>query len=420
MISTWMVNLILGRPNAHVLDAAVCIAAKFDAGVIGFAACRPIQTVCHDFAVPAVLFEEDRKEIERHVKAGELEFRHAVAKLKGCTEWRAHTTIFPLAEYLSCQARNADLVLVGTEHGQCDTTRRPDLCDFVMSVGRPVLLVPAGAAMNGLDSVVVAWKDTREARRAIVDALPFLKAATKTTIVEIADDEELPEARSAVAEVVSWLAHHGVRADAKVALPSRANASQLEAIACDWGPTCWSPGPMVTPGRASGFWAASRPSFSPAIVARSLPTRRGTEGSRAVARFSPGTLVRTSSVGDGLRRHGVGLRHYGRPTTATSSQSGSGTPGNVGFPRRTLGLGKPEACDSFTREGHCGPYPILRTDCAGGRWARVAQPRDCRAAGDADPGIAVLNALRQVQSRLDAHPIDGAQRGRTLRSTWGK
>ena len=189
--------------------------------------------VCHDYAVPAVLFDEDRKEIARHVEAGELEFRHAVAQLKGRTEWRAHTTIFPLAEYLSRQARNADLVVVGTEpgDGQCDETRRPDICDFVMSVGRPVLLVPAGATMNGLDRVVVAWKDTREARRAIVDALPFLKIATKTTIVEIADDEELPEARSGVAEVVSWLGHHGVGADAKVTLPSRANAWQLDAIA---------------------------------------------------------------------------------------------------------------------------------------------------------------------------------------------
>ncbi len=144
MINTLMVNLILGRPNAHVLDAAIRIAAKFDAGVIGFAASRPIQTVCHDFAVPAVLFDEDRKEIERHVKAGELEFRHAVAHLKGQIEWRAHTTVVPLAEYLSRQARNADLVVVGTEpcDGQCDATRRPDLCDFVMSVGRPVLVVP--------------------------------------------------------------------------------------------------------------------------------------------------------------------------------------------------------------------------------------------------------------------------------------
>ena len=143
---TLMVNLIFGRPNTHVLDAAVRTAAKFDAGVIGFAACRPIQTICHDFAVPAVLFDEDRKEIARHVEAGELEFCHAVAQLKGRTEWRPHTTIFPLAEYLSRQARNADLIVVGTEpgDGQCDETRRPDICDFVMSVGRPVLLVPAG------------------------------------------------------------------------------------------------------------------------------------------------------------------------------------------------------------------------------------------------------------------------------------
>jgi len=237
MINTVMVNLVLGRPNGHVLGAAVRIAAKFDAGVIGLAACRPIQTVCHDYAVPAVLYEEDRKEIARHIKAGELEFRHAVAQLKGSIEWRAHTTIFPLAEHLSRQARNADLIVVGTETGAgpCDATRRPDICDFVMSAGRPVLLVPFEAATNGLDRVVVAWKDTREARRAIVDALPFLKAATKTTIVEMADDEEAVEARSGVAEVVSWLGHHGVRADSKVMLPVKANASQLEEIARELG-----------------------------------------------------------------------------------------------------------------------------------------------------------------------------------------
>ena len=233
MINTLMVNVVLGRPNKQVLDATARIAAKFEAGVIGFAACRPVQTVCHDYAVPAVLFDEDRKEIARHAKAGELEFRHAIAQLKGRTEWRAHTTVFPLAEYLSRQARNADLVVIGTEPGdrQCDATRRPDICDFVMSVGRPVLLVPAAAVMNGLDRVVVAWKDTREARRAIVDALPFLKVATKTTIVEIAADKELPEARSSVVEVVAWLSHHGITAFAEVTPSSRANASQLDAIA---------------------------------------------------------------------------------------------------------------------------------------------------------------------------------------------
>ncbi len=231
--TTVMASLILGRPNTQVLDATVRIAAKFDAGVIGLAACRPIQTVCHDYAVPAALFDEDRREIARHMEAGEREFRRAVAALAGRTEWRAHTTILPLAEHLSRQARNADLVVISTEpgDGECDATRRPDVCDVVMSAGRPVLLVPDGAATKGWDRVVVAWKDTREARRAIVDALPLLKAAAKTTIVAIADDEELPETRSSVAEVVSWLGHHGIATESRVTSPSGANASDLDAIA---------------------------------------------------------------------------------------------------------------------------------------------------------------------------------------------
>lgn len=235
--TTLMVNLVLGQSNAHLLDATIRIAAKFDAGVIGLAACRPIQTVCRDYTVPAVVFEEDRKEIARHAKAGELEFRRAVADLKGPIEWRTHTTIFPLADHLSHQARSADLIVVGTEPGdrQCDETRQPDICDFVMRVGRPVMLVPARATMNGFDHVLVAWKDAREAQRAIVDALPLLKASTKATVVEIADDEVLADARSSVAEVISWLGRHGVRADAKVAMSNRANASQLDAIASELG-----------------------------------------------------------------------------------------------------------------------------------------------------------------------------------------
>ena len=235
MMNTLMASLVLGRPNDRVLDATVRIATRFDAGIIGLAACRPIQTVCYDYAVPAALFDEDRKEIARHIKEGELEFRRAVAQLKGRIEWRAHTTVLPLAEHLSRQARYADLIVLGAEASgaQCDATRRPDICDLVMSAGRPVLLVPPGVATIGLDRVVVAWKDTREARRAIVDALPFLKAAATTTIVEIADDEGVAEAHSGVAEVVAWLSHHGVRADSKVELPVRSNASQLDEIASE-------------------------------------------------------------------------------------------------------------------------------------------------------------------------------------------
>ena len=39
--------------------------------------------------------------------------------------------------------------------------------------GRPVLTVPDEVEFLKLKNIVVAWKDTREARRAINDALPL-------------------------------------------------------------------------------------------------------------------------------------------------------------------------------------------------------------------------------------------------------
>jgi hypothetical protein len=47
----------------------------------------------------------------------------------------------------------------------------------MLNAGRPVLVVPDNAAGNGGERVLVAWKDTREARLAVQNALPYLRAA---------------------------------------------------------------------------------------------------------------------------------------------------------------------------------------------------------------------------------------------------
>ena len=54
-----------------------------------------------------------------------------------------------------------------------------------MRAGRPVLIVPPGAEFLRLNSVVIAWKDTREARRAVNDALPLLHKAREVIVVEL-------------------------------------------------------------------------------------------------------------------------------------------------------------------------------------------------------------------------------------------
>ena len=52
--------------------------------------------------------------------------------------------------------------------------------------GRPVLLIPAGAAPGALGrQIVLAWNTSRAATRALNDALPLIERAEKTTLLTI-------------------------------------------------------------------------------------------------------------------------------------------------------------------------------------------------------------------------------------------
>jgi nucleotide-binding universal stress UspA family protein len=63
---------------------------------------------------------------------------------------------------------------------------------------------------------LVGWKDTREARRAIRDALPFLYRAKRVTVIAICESDQKEAARHQVDDVVVYLARHKVRAEGRV------------------------------------------------------------------------------------------------------------------------------------------------------------------------------------------------------------
>ncbi len=80
-----------------------------------------------------------------------------------------------------------------------------------MQLGRPLLLVPPEVRWLDLRSVLVAWKDRPEARRAIVDALPLLRKAKDVAVAQIAEGGDSSETASARAkDVVAWLSRHGI------------------------------------------------------------------------------------------------------------------------------------------------------------------------------------------------------------------
>jgi nucleotide-binding universal stress UspA family protein len=138
-----------------------------------------------------------------------------------------------LATYIAEQARAADLIIISPEEKGLtrDFSRRVNVGELVMQIARPVLLVPTGINQLNLENVVVGWKETGEARRAISDAIPLLQKAGHVTVVEIAAAEDIAAARDRLKDVADWLARHGVAAETVVAHSQGDDAAQLDALA---------------------------------------------------------------------------------------------------------------------------------------------------------------------------------------------
>jgi nucleotide-binding universal stress UspA family protein len=236
--ATLMVHLELGHSNAGLLKIAGDLAERFHAGLIGIAACQPMQIIygAGDGYVSADLIEQDRKEIEREIREAEAEFRSALQTRVGTLEWRSTAVFAPLSDYLAREARSADLVITGVgSSALLDASRRVNTGDLIMQVGRPVLIVPAAADKVKLERLVIAWKDTRESRRAAFDALPLLKKAAHVAVVEIAAEEELAAARAHLGDVVGWLKRHDIVAESLASPSTGDDVTRLNAIVQEQG-----------------------------------------------------------------------------------------------------------------------------------------------------------------------------------------
>lgn len=71
---TLMVHSEIGRSNAGLLQISATLADRFGAGVIGIAGCLPPTVVYGDAYVVGSVIEYDRIEIDKALKAVELEF----------------------------------------------------------------------------------------------------------------------------------------------------------------------------------------------------------------------------------------------------------------------------------------------------------------------------------------------------------
>ena len=130
-------------------------------------------------------------------------------------EWHmlGHTD---LAE-LILLAKAADLAILGQyPGGNSDgvTWLRPD--DLMIDCGRPVLVVPYAGTFESVGRrVLVAWDGTREANRALHDALPLIGGAEVVTVMHVGTQQaDLDRDRPWLERTVRHLGRHGIKAQA--------------------------------------------------------------------------------------------------------------------------------------------------------------------------------------------------------------
>ncbi len=130
------------------------------------------------------------------------------------TEWRAVEG--ESDELVTLHARYADLAVLGQSDPD-DPAAAADLPErVIMGAGRPVIVVPYAGTFKAMGQrVIVAWNASREATRAVNDALPILERAASVRVLSVnPHGGRAGHGPIAGADISLHLARHGVRVEA--------------------------------------------------------------------------------------------------------------------------------------------------------------------------------------------------------------
>jgi nucleotide-binding universal stress UspA family protein len=221
--------------EAPRLHAAAALARKLDATLFGVA-CETIPPATA--ADPTGLAGTQWMLAMQDVTRANLERAHQLflGEAEGLeSDWLALET-FP-TDAIARLSRAADLIVAGGQMSRrSERYRSVDAGELMLRSGRPVLVTPPTGGELQARAVVVAWKDTREARRALADAMPFLQSAEEVLVLDVCHEAETVDADARTAAVVESLARHGVAARARtIVAPGHRVAAELNLAAGEVG-----------------------------------------------------------------------------------------------------------------------------------------------------------------------------------------
>lgn len=227
------------KAAAQRVELAIRLAARHGAHLAGIHTMwvRPVSEAARNAAYNRINRLLDEAAGER-AAAAERIFTAALAREHAAAEWRL-SRVDSIRDGI-VHARHADLAIVGQVDPDDHSVLVPELSaeDLLLDSGRPVLVVPhAGRFATPGERVLVAWNASREAARAVNDALPLLEKAAAVTVL-VVDPKIGVERHGQVpgADIAVHLARHGVEVSVEQAHASGvAVADVILNRVADWG-----------------------------------------------------------------------------------------------------------------------------------------------------------------------------------------
>jgi nucleotide-binding universal stress UspA family protein len=208
------------RPrSAARAELALRLAATFEAHLTALAVVQPLRIPQPALAVLGPEIEAQQNVYARAQADRALSVFNECARRSG---WSSAGTAASNGDALSTielHARYNDLVIVGQYDPDGDYVEWTDAGSFpelvAMGAGRPVLVVPYAGNFTRLgEHVLVAWDASREATRAVTDALPLLKRARRVTVMAVNPEKARRHGAEPGADIALFLARHGVKVEA--------------------------------------------------------------------------------------------------------------------------------------------------------------------------------------------------------------
>lgn len=205
-----------GEDDVRIAYAAQ-LAAMLDAHITALVeGTIPEPVVTFTTAAGAALAQQIAEEAQRET-----------SKLAAATEQKLSATGIPhetrpveaygsaVADAIAQQVRTSDLFVGTRPYG--DPTGMTHIEEAILfRSGRPCFFAPPkGTPPKSYSRVLVAWKETREAARAVADAMPLLSRANDVIVALVEEHASEQFREEAGADIGRYLSRHGIAADVR-------------------------------------------------------------------------------------------------------------------------------------------------------------------------------------------------------------